>query len=96
MTGEVVLTGHLVCANFNEADVVERHLRRHLELTRCEPGCLSFDVDRTNDPLVWRVAERFADESAFAFHQGRVAESEWGRATVDIERRYSVTIGEGG
>ncbi|MXP20778.1 antibiotic biosynthesis monooxygenase [Gordonia sp. HNM0687] len=92
---EVVIAGFLVCANAEEADTVERHLMRHVDLTRAEPGCLSFDVDRTGDPLIWRVDERFVDEAAFAFHQQRVADSEWGRATAGIERRYSATIGEG-
>ncbi|MCK0089777.1 antibiotic biosynthesis monooxygenase [Rhodococcus sp. HNM0563] len=94
MTAEVLLSGYLICVNADEADCVERLLPRHLDLTRAELGCLSFVVDRTDDPLVWRVDERFVDEAAFAFHQQRVANSEWGRATADIQRSYAVTIGE--
>ncbi len=66
------------------------HLPAHLALTRAEPGCLAFDVDPTDDPLVWRVEERFADEAAFDAHQRRVAASAWGTATAGIDRRYEI------
>lgn len=87
---EVTLTGQLVCANPEEADIVRAHLPRHLELTRAEPGCISFEVRETGNPLVWQVDERFRDDAAFTAHQGRVAASEWGRATAGIERSYVV------
>lgn len=87
----VVLTGRLLCASADEAAVVARELPRHVELTRAEPGCLSFEVEPTDDPLVWSVAERFVDRAAFAAHQARVAESDWGRATAGIERDYVIT-----
>jgi quinol monooxygenase YgiN len=87
---EVRLTGELRCADADEARLVAEHLPAHVALTRAEPGCLSFEVTPTADPLVWTVAERFADEHAFRAHQARVAASEWGRRTAGIERRYSV------
>ena len=37
----------------------------HIRLTRTRPGCLSFEVTQTDDPLVWRVDERFTDDAAF-------------------------------
>ena len=40
--------------------------------------------------MVWQVEECFEDSSAFKAHQDRVAESSWARATVGIERRYSI------
>ncbi|MFY0408668.1 putative quinol monooxygenase [Solicola sp. PLA-1-18] len=86
----VHLTGRLVCADPDEARVVAGHLEQHVALTRAEPGCLSFHVEPTPDPLVWTVAEHFADAASFAAHQARVAASEWGRATAGIERRYTV------
>lgn len=95
MTGEILLSGYLICVNADEADCVEQLLPRHIDLTRAESGCLPFVVDRTDDPLGWRVDERFVDDAAFTFHQQRVLDSEWGRATAGIERRYSVTVGEG-
>ena len=70
----------------------------HFTLTRAEPGCRSFAVGATSDPLMWQVEERFVerfgerfeDAAACDTHQERVASSEWGRATSDIERRYLV------
>ncbi|WP_222432189.1 putative quinol monooxygenase [Leekyejoonella antrihumi] len=84
----VHLTGLLVCHGDDEVAVVTEHLARHVALTRAEEGCISFDVTRSDDPLVWRVDEWFRDAAAFASHQERVAHSEWGRSTVGIERRY--------
>ncbi|MEE3852844.1 antibiotic biosynthesis monooxygenase [Gordonia sp. LSe1-13] len=78
MTGGVVLTGLLVCANTEEADIVGRLRARHIELTRAEPGCLSFDVVRTDDLLIWQVDERFIDDEAFAFHQQPVRDTSGG------------------
>ncbi|GAA5149113.1 hypothetical protein GCM10025768_11810 [Microbacterium pseudoresistens] len=86
----VTLTGLLVCRSDAEADAVREHLAAHIDLTRAEAGCVSFDVAATDDPLVWSVAEHFRDAEAFRAHQRRVAESAWGRATEGIERRYSV------
>ncbi|MGD8194147.1 putative quinol monooxygenase [Herbiconiux sp. P18] len=84
------LSGQLVCRNAAEAAIVATQLPEHIELTRAEPGCLSFEVAATDDPLVWTVEERFASEDAFATHQARVAASEWGRSTAGIERQYEI------
>ena len=86
----VRLTGELICKDETEAAVIIEHLPVHLQLTRAEPGCLSFDVTATDDPLVWAVAELFTDRVAFEAHQDRIAQSEWGRVTSGIERRYTV------
>jgi len=88
MTTGVRLTGQLVCRNAAEATVVRKNLPEHSRLTRAEPGCVSFDVEPTDDPLVWQVDECFVDEVSFRRHQMRVADSTWGRATEGIERRY--------
>lgn len=87
---EIHLAGQLVCATDEEARVVSDHLPDHVKLTRDEPGCISFNVIQTTDPLVWIVEERFIDQRVFEQHQRRVASSVWGRATVGIERRYSI------
>ena len=86
----VVLTGELVCATDDEVAAVARHLPLHLSLTRGEPGCESFEVTPSAEPRVWAVNERFRDAASFHAHQARVAESEWGRATAGIERRYEI------
>lgn len=91
----VGLKGLLVCANSDEAAVVLHHLPRHIELTNAEAGCLRFDVESTNDPLVWDVSERFVNQEAFDAHQARVRASEWGRATSGIARDYVVETATG-
>lgn len=88
--GEVSLNGRLICADDQQVAVVARYLPRHIELTRAEPGCISFLVVQSEDPRIWRVDELFADAAAFDSHQQRVANSEWGRATSGIERDYTV------
>lgn len=86
----VRLSGQLVCADAAEAAIVAQQLPTHLALTRAEPGCLSFEVVQTGDPLNWQVDELFVGADAFAAHQRRVALSEWGRVTAGIERRYTI------
>ena len=90
-TGAVRLSGRLLCASTGEADAVRRHLPEHVRLTRAEPGCLSFEVTPTDDPLAWRVEERFTDRAAFDAHQRRTRASAWGAATAAIRRDYEVT-----
>lgn len=91
MSGQVTLEGQLRCTSTEQREAVLRHLPRHVELTRAEPGCLAFAVTPTADPLVWQVAERFADRAAFDAHQARVSASAWGRATAGVPRDYTVT-----
>ena len=86
----VTVTGELVCNNRDEARLVAEYLPEHITSTRAEPGCISFKVTPTDDPLVWRVEERFEYELAFRARQERVARREWGRMTAGIERRYSM------
>ncbi|WP_241988786.1 GNAT family N-acetyltransferase [Cryobacterium sp. TMT1-2-2] len=88
---EVRLTGQLVCHTEDQMATVRDHLPLHLSLTRDEPGCRSFIVTTTNNPLIWQVEERFEDAAAFEAHRERGAGSAWGHATSEIERRYSVT-----
>lgn len=82
----VFLSGQLICSDHNEAAIVVQHLPLHLELTRAEEGCISFDVQPTQGSLVWQVEETFRDADAFRAHQERVPESAWGQATAGIER----------
>lgn len=87
----VELHGELVCADEGQAETVRAHLPRHIELTRAEPGCDSFTVIPSHEPLVWVVNEVFRDVAAFRAHQLRASSSDWGRATVSIERRYTIS-----
>jgi quinol monooxygenase YgiN len=87
----VRLSGHLRCASPQEADLVARHLPEHVRLSRAEPGCLSFDITATDDPLVWRVEERFIDRAAFEFHRRRTRASAWWEATAAVKRDITAT-----
>lgn len=62
----------------------------HIELTRAEPGCISFDVVGSTQSGVWQVDEQFVDAAAFAAHQKRVEASDWGRATFSVSRDYEI------
>lgn len=75
-----------------ELERVNAALPAHIELTRAEPGCLIFSVER--DPEVnnrLRVYEEFACQEAFDQHQSRTRTSPWGAVTRDVERHYTVT-----
>ncbi len=87
------LHGLLICPDPQVAAIVAAHLPQHIELTRAEPGCISFAVDATEDPWVWSVDEEFEDAASFRAHQERVRDSDWGRATAAIERDYTVDGG---
>lgn len=91
----VELEGRLICEHDDEATVVRRHLPRHIELTRTESGCLHFEVEQSDDPLVWTVSEKFVSQAAFDMHQARVETSDWGRATAGIKRDYIISHGDG-
>ncbi|MGO2061430.1 putative quinol monooxygenase [Leucobacter sp. UCMA 4100] len=93
MKGHIALRGRLICRTPKEAETVRTHLPAHEALSRAEPGCVSFEVTATDDPLVWHVAEQFSSEEAFAAHQRRVAASEWGLVTAGITREYHITRG---
>lgn len=84
------LNGILKCADAAELDLIRRYLPEHIRLTRAEPGCLSFAVVQSDDPLIWQVAEQFVDRAAFEAHQARTRASAWGRATAGIVREFEV------
>jgi quinol monooxygenase YgiN len=85
------LRGRLICASHAQARAVIMALPDHIRLTRAEPGCLSFDVTPSDDPLIWQVAECFADRAAFDAHQARLAGTEWAVQTAGIARDYTIT-----
>lgn len=82
------LRGQMVCVTANEAESVRRHLPEHIHLTRAEPGCLTFEVSETDDPMVWEVMESFRDRASFDAHQARTRESAWFSATRGILRDF--------
>ncbi len=89
----VRLTGFLLCRTPEEADRVAALLPEHTRLTRAEPGCLRFEVWRSQaDPCRFAVSECFRDRAAFEAHRARAATTIWARATRGIPRDY--VIGE--
>jgi quinol monooxygenase YgiN len=90
---EIRLKGHVICADAADAALIAAHVPVHIALTLAEPGCVSFSVTRTGDPLIWTVDETFADQAAFDAHQTRTRASEWYRLTAHIPRQYVITAG---
>lgn len=90
-TNQVRLTGRLICGSVHDVDIVQTHLAEHVRLTMAEPGCISFSVLQSDDPMIWHVEECFCDSEAFAHHQRRTRSSEWWSATAQIPRDYKVS-----
>ena len=84
----ITLTGTLTCSTSEEADIVRTYLPEHIRLSRAEPGCLSFNVYPTEDPMVWRLDEAFTDAAAFDAHQTRTRASAWYKATAHLKRDF--------
>ena len=87
----ITVTGHLICASTADVDLVRRLLPEHIRLSRAEPGCLSFNVVQTADPLVWQLDEAFRDRTSFAAHQARTQASDWFTATAHLKRDYQIS-----
>lgn len=85
----IALTGRLICADTAQMLTALGHLPDHSRLSRAEPGNLRFDLAQGDDPLIWTLSELFADEAAFAAHQARTRDSDWGRASGDIRRDFT-------
>lgn len=85
------VTGTLACTTIAQADTVRSHLPDHIRLSRAEPGCLTFNVEPTENPLVWRLDESFVNRAAFEAHQSRTRASAWFKATADLTRDFVVT-----
>ncbi|HMO71544.1 MAG TPA: antibiotic biosynthesis monooxygenase [Paracoccaceae bacterium] len=84
------LRGHLRCLTPDEAAAVRAHAPAHVAATRAEPGCLSFHIEATDDPMTFAVDETFRDRAAFDAHQARTRESPWFAATRTILRDFRV------
>ncbi|MFN7223516.1 MAG: putative quinol monooxygenase [Paracoccaceae bacterium] len=84
------LKGHLICMTEDEAQTVRQYLPDHIRLSRAEPGCLSFDVSQTDDPMIWDVHETFRTRADFDAHQTRTRDSRWFDATRHILRDFRV------
>ncbi len=87
------VTGTLTCSSAEEADIVRTLLPDHVRLSRAEPGCLSFNVLSTDNPMVWRLDETFTNREAFDAHQARTRVSPWYRATATLGRDFTISEG---
>lgn len=91
----VILSGYLEVPE-ERLESVRAALDLHIRLTRAEPGCLVFDM--IEDPEVpgrFDVYEEFVDPDAFRSHQRRAEASAWGRVSLGLTRRYTITgLGE--
>ena len=85
------VTGTLTCSTPTEAGIVRTFLPDHIRLSRAEPGCLTFNVNPTSDPLIWRLDESFTDRPAFEAHQARTKASAWFAATAHLGRDFRIT-----
>lgn len=84
------LKGHLICMTEAEAQAVRLHLYQHIALSRAEPGCLAFEIEQTDDPMIWDVRESFRTREDFDAHQLRTRASPWFEATRHILRDFKV------
>jgi quinol monooxygenase YgiN len=87
---KVLLTGH-IDVPADRFEQVALALETHIELTRQEEGCLSFEVKP--DPKIkgrFNVSESFSSIEAFEAHQVRTKKSEWAQLTVGIARIYEI------
>ncbi len=84
------LRGHLICTTQAEAQIVRTHVAEHIRLSRAEPGCLTFEITQTDDPMVWEVMESFRTRADFYAHQTRTRASQWFAATSGILRDFRV------
>jgi len=89
---QVFLQGFIIVPE-DDLDALLQALPVHSELTRQEPGCLSFDVVQdAGNRNRFNVREVFASEAAFEHHQSRAKTSPWGQVSLRAERHYTVTI----
>ena len=86
----ITVTGTLTCSTADEVSIVRTYLPEHIRLSRAEPGCLKFNVDPTDDPLVWRLDEAFVDRQAFDAHQTRTRGSVWFQVSTSLQRDFKV------
>ncbi|WP_175954101.1 putative quinol monooxygenase [Schaalia sp. Marseille-Q2122] len=91
-TPYIALSGILSCKDERELGLVQAFLPAHIEFTRAEEGCISFEVTQDSvNPLIWHVNELFDSQASFDAHQRRTLASEWGAQTAHIKREYIVS-----
>ncbi|CAH0524933.1 putative quinol monooxygenase [Vibrio hippocampi] len=89
---KVMLTGYLIVPN-QDVQAIDQALEEHIQLTRDEPGCLLFYVNK-HESIANRfdVCKAFANEAAFEAHQARTQASPWSKVASNASRHYSVSV----
>ena len=86
----IILTGYILVTD-TDLTAIKEALPLHSQLTREEKGCLVFEVSPDKHHANrFNVYEEFVDKKAFELHQQRVANSNWGLLTKNVERYYSI------
>ena len=85
------LTGTLICATPDDLVIVQTYLPDHIRLSRAEPGCVSFDVTQSADPMVWHLDETYIDTAEFTAHQTRNRASLWWEKSQTLVRDFQLT-----
>ncbi len=85
------LTGTLTCNSADDLKIVKTYLPEHIRLSREEPGCLTFSVTQTANPLVWQLDETYVDQAAFEAHQTRNRASVWWQVSQNLVRNFQIT-----
>ena len=89
----VYLDGLLIANSAAHRAVIDLYLEDHIALTRAEPGCLKFEVtEDARDRNKFHVSEIFDSEDSFAAHQARAKDSEWGKHSEKLERKFSKRV----
>lgn len=87
----ITLQGYIIVPD-SDMELVKQELPNHIKLTISEKGCSFFEVTQDLDHANrFNVYEQFVDQASFAVHQKRVANSTWGKVTVNVERHYEIT-----
>ncbi|MCU4675903.1 antibiotic biosynthesis monooxygenase [Catenovulum sp. 2E275] len=87
---KVILTGYIIVPE-HELEMIKQALAEHIKLTRNEAGCEQFNVTQNSQQSQrFEVHEIFSSQAAFDAHQLRVKNSDWGRASVNVERHYHI------
>lgn len=88
----IELTGSILIPKEDLASVLSE-LPNHIQLTRRESGCLSFDVIQdTEQTNLFHVRETFVDQAAFEHHQLRTQQSVWAKITSKATRNYQTHV----
>lgn len=85
------LTGTLTCPTPDDLVIVQTYLPDHIRLSRAEPGCISFTVTQSADPLIWLLDETYTDKAAFEAHQTRNRASVWWAQSQGLLRDFQLS-----